>query len=71
MYGEHFDIPAPETLVFVSWFTGGEVFRSGCCYSRGAGQDLLLPPRPRDAADLSQPGGAARDRERGRAGPPR
>src|SRR2546421_1249722 len=28
MYGEHFDIPAPETLVFVSWFSGGEVFRS-------------------------------------------
>ncbi|MGH2558021.1 MAG: ThuA domain-containing protein, partial [Thermomicrobiales bacterium] len=25
MYGEHFDIPAPETLIFVSWFTGGEI----------------------------------------------
>ena len=48
MYGERFDIPAPETLVFVSWFTGGEVFRSGCCYTRGRGQDLLLPPRPRE-----------------------
>ena len=29
MYGEPFDIPEPETLVFVSWFPGGEVFRSG------------------------------------------
>ena len=38
MYGEHFDIPPPETLVFVSWFSGGEVFRSGCCYTRGAGK---------------------------------
>jgi len=32
MYGEPFDIPAPDTLVFISWFQGGEVFRSGCCY---------------------------------------
>ena len=35
MYGEHFDIPAPDRLVLVSWFQGGEVFRSGCCYQRG------------------------------------
>ncbi len=35
MYGHFLDIPQPETLVFVSWFTGGEVFRSGCCYTRG------------------------------------
>jgi trehalose utilization protein len=44
MYGEHFDIPAPETLVFVSWFAGGEVFRSGCCYSRGAGKIFYFRP---------------------------
>lgn len=44
MYGEHFDIPQPETLVFVSWFTGGEVFRSGCCYSRGAGKIFYFRP---------------------------
>ena len=37
MYGERFDIPAPDELVFVSWFKGGEVFRSGCCYRRGNG----------------------------------
>src|SRR5690349_14491771 len=35
MYGEPFDIPPPDELVFVSWFQGGEVFRSGCCYNRG------------------------------------
>src|SRR5690606_21329607 len=29
MYGEHFDIPQPDELIFVSWFQGGEVFRSG------------------------------------------
>ena len=44
MYGEHFDIPPPEQLVFVSWFAGGEVFRSGCCYSRGAGKIFYFRP---------------------------
>ena len=44
MYGEHFDIPPPETLVFVSWFTGGEVFRSGVCYTRGAGKIFYFRP---------------------------
>lgn len=44
MYGERFDIPAPETLVFVSWFQGGEVFRSGCCYQRGKGKIFYFRP---------------------------
>ena len=44
MYGEYFDIPQPETLVFVSWFTGGEVFRSGCCYTRGRGRIFYFRP---------------------------
>ena len=44
MYGERFDIPAPETLVFVSWFQGGEVFRSGCCYRRGQGKIFYFRP---------------------------
>jgi len=44
MYGERFDIPAPETLVFVSWFQGGEVFRSGCCYHRGKGSIFYFRP---------------------------
>jgi trehalose utilization protein len=44
MYGERFDIPAPDTLVFVSWFAGGEVFRSGCCYHRGAGKVFYFRP---------------------------
>src|SRR5205085_1541556 len=41
-YGEPFDIPPPETVVFVSWFSGGEVFRSGCCYTRGRISDIYL-----------------------------
>lgn len=44
MYGEHFDIPAPDQLVLVSWFSGGEVFRSGCCYSRGRGRVFYFRP---------------------------
>ena len=44
MYGESFDIPAPDTLVFVSWFAGGEVFRSGCCYHRGNGRIFYFRP---------------------------
>ena len=44
MYGEVFDIPEPDTLVFISWFAGGEVFRSGCCYQRGAGKIFYFRP---------------------------
>ncbi|WP_062351356.1 ThuA domain-containing protein [Bacillus kwashiorkori] len=44
MYGEHFDIPAPDELVFVSWFQGGEVFRSGCTYRRGNGKVFYFRP---------------------------
>lgn len=44
MYGERFEIPAPDKLVFVSWFEGGEVFRSGCCYERGKGKIFYFRP---------------------------
>lgn len=44
MYGEFFDIPEPEELVFVSWFAGGEVFRSGCTYTRGLGRIFYFRP---------------------------
>jgi trehalose utilization protein len=44
MYGEHFDIPAPDELVFVSWFEGGEVFRSGVTYHRGNGKIFYFRP---------------------------
>ena len=44
MYGERFDIPAPDTLVLISWFAGGEVFRSGCCYDRGKGKVFYFRP---------------------------
>ena len=44
MYGEHFDVPAPDELVFVSWFEGGEVFRSGCTWVRGRGKVFYFRP---------------------------
>lgn len=44
MYGEHFDIPQPDQLVLISWFQGGEVFRSGCCWHRGLGKVFYFRP---------------------------
>ena len=44
MYGEHFDIPQPDDLLLVSWFSGGEVFRSGASLSRGAGKIFYYRP---------------------------
>ena len=44
MYGEPFDVPEPDSLVFVSWFPGGEIFRSGCCYFRGRGKVFYFRP---------------------------
>lgn len=44
MYGERFDIPQPDELVLISWFAGGEVFRSGCCWHRGCGKIFYFRP---------------------------
>jgi trehalose utilization protein len=44
MYGEFFDIPQPDELVFISSFSGGEVFRSGCCFVRGRGRIFYFSP---------------------------
>ncbi len=44
MYGERFDIPHPEKVLFISWFEGGEVFRSGCTWQRGNGRLFYFRP---------------------------
>ena len=44
MYGEYFDIPEPEHTLLISSFGGGEVFRSGCCWTRGAGKIFYFRP---------------------------
>jgi trehalose utilization protein len=44
MYGEPFGIPTPDELIFISWFTGGEVFRSGATWTRGHGKVFYFRP---------------------------
>ncbi len=44
MYGEPFGIPEPDQLLFISWFTGGEVFRSGATWQRGNGRIFYFRP---------------------------
>ena len=44
MYGERFDIPTPDKLLMVSWFQGGEVFRSACTWQRGHGRVFYFRP---------------------------
>lgn len=44
MYGEPFSVPEPLETVFISWFQGGEVFRSGLTYRRGAGNIFYFRP---------------------------
>lgn len=44
MYGEPFGIPEPDQLIFISWFTGGEVFRSGATWQRGNGRIFYFRP---------------------------
>jgi trehalose utilization protein len=44
MYGEFFDIPEPECTFLISSFGGGEVFRSGCTWTRGAGKIVYFRP---------------------------
>ena len=75
MYGEFFDIPAPEELIFLSTFTGGEVFRSGCTWRRGRGKvfyfspgdqgyPVYLPSRHQARAGQRRPVGRATARSR-------
>ncbi len=44
MYGERFDIPQPDELIFIGWFSGGEVFRSGCTWYKGLGKVFYFQP---------------------------
>lgn len=44
MYGEPFTVPEPMETVFISWFEGGEVFRSGLTWQRGAGKIFYFGP---------------------------
>ena len=43
-YCEPFDIPEPDETVFIGWFKGGNVFRSGVTYRRGRGKIFYFQP---------------------------
>jgi len=55
MYGEYFDIPQPDETVFVGWFAGGNVFRSGACYNRGKGRVFYFQPGHETYPNYYQP----------------
>jgi trehalose utilization protein len=44
MYSEPFGIPEPEKTVFISWFEGGNVFRSGVTFRREYGKVFYFQP---------------------------
>ncbi|HEY4329647.1 MAG TPA: ThuA domain-containing protein [Phycisphaerae bacterium] len=44
MYGEYFDVPTPDDLIMLSWFAGGNVFRSLCTWVRGKGRVVYFRP---------------------------
>lgn len=43
-YGEFFDIAKPDDVIFQGWFDIGEVFRSGCTFTRGYGKIFYFQP---------------------------
>lgn len=44
VYSEYFNIPAPDSLIFLSWYPTGDVFRSGFTYERGKGKIFYFSP---------------------------
>ena len=44
MYGEHFNIPKPDDIIFIGWYQGGEIFRSGVTFTRGEGRIFYFQP---------------------------
>jgi trehalose utilization protein len=68
MYGEPFAVPEPLETVFISWFAGGEVFRSGLTYRRGAGKVFYFRPGHETYPTYHDPNSPGA-RERGALGP--
>ena len=55
MYGEPFDIPRPDDNIFISWYRGGELFRSGCTWTRGYGRIFYFQPGHETSPNLHNP----------------
>lgn len=43
-YAEPFSIPEPDEVVFMGWYEGGELFRSGCTFHRELGKIFYFQP---------------------------
>ncbi len=43
-YGEPFGIPNPDEVLLIGWYSGGEVFRSGCTFHRESGKIFYFQP---------------------------
>ncbi len=68
MYGEPFTVPEPMETVFISWYEGGEVFRSGMTFQRGAGRIFYFSPGHETYPDLPQQGCAPGSAQCGKVG---
>lgn len=55
MYGEVFDIPRPDDIIFLGWFGSGHVFRSGVTFTRGLGKIFYFQPGHEEAPVYEQP----------------
>ena len=55
MYGECFDIPRPDDIIFIGWFAGGQVFRSGVSFTRGRGKIFYFQPGHEEAPVYQHP----------------
>ncbi len=55
MYGERFDIPQDGKIIFMSWYEGGNVFRSGVTFERGHGKIFYFAPGHETFPIFNQP----------------
>ena len=56
LYCEPFSIPKPDDVVFMGWFEGGAVFRSGCTFTRGYGKIFYFQPGHEENRVYDDPG---------------
>lgn len=55
MYGEPFNIPQPDAVVFGSWYQNGNIFRSGCCFHCCYGKVFYFQPGHETCASFHNP----------------
>ncbi len=55
LYSEPFFIPKPDDLIFGGWFEHGNIFRSGCTWTRGLGKIFYFQPGHEDCPSYYNP----------------